>query len=113
MHVAVQRNLLEQGHIHRRQRAQAEHEQTRRQAADTPLRQRVHQRVPQLHAVQRIARTAVQFAPKHRLPGLLVLIMRIQRRHAPPGAPCLNPIGAVHQILVEHIGNLTGQMVAR
>ena len=113
MHVAVQRNLLEQGHIHRRQRAQTEHEQTRRQAADTPLRQRVHQRVPQLNAVQRIARTAVQFAPKHRLPGLLVLIMRIQRRHAPSGAPRLNPIGAVHQILVEHIGNLTGQMVAR
>ena len=104
---------MEQGHIHRRQRAQTEHEQTRRQAADTPLRQRVHQRVPQLYAVQRIARTAIQFAPKHRLPRLLVLIMRIQCRHTPPSAPRFNPIGAVHQILVEHIGNLTGQMVAR
>ena len=111
MHFAVQRKPGEQLQIHGGECGDAEHEIALRQAR-IGAGERLHQRAPQLHAVRRALFAVIQMLPKLGLPDLGVCAAAVcQLGDEFACRPCFYPIGAVHEVLVKHVGELPCELV--
>ena len=111
MHLAVLRKLGEQLQIHGGEGGDAEHEIALRQAR-IGAGERLHQRAPQLHTVRRALFTVVQMLPKLGLPDLGVCAAAVRQLGDEFACrPCFYPVGAVHKILVKHIGKLPRELI--
>ena len=96
---------MQQLQIHRRHCRNAEYKQPLRQDRFIQLRQQLF---PQGHAVRRRLAAIVQITPQPRLP--ILIIAQTQQL---PSLPRINPIRAVHQILVENIRHLSSKLIIR